>query len=467
MKKTILQSPTKACELDILPTNLVKECVDQLVPTITSIINVSLSSGKVPMLFKKAIVKPLLKKHNLDQNDFNNYRPVSNLPFLSKILEKIVLEQLLQHLDLNGMRENFQSAYRTLHSTETALLRVFNDIIISLDSGNVCLLSLLDLSAAFDTIDHDMLLDRLEKSFSITGNVLSWFESYFKNRSQCVKAKLLYSNEVNLPHGVPQGSVLGPILFTIYSQPVVSIISKHNLQYHQYADDTQLYKSLPSGQLHALVETTEKCISDLKVWMTKNKLQLNESKTEIVLFGKSSDLKKIVNPVLEISSTKIVTSQKAKNLGIIFDENLSMTDHVSLLCRSLYIEISRISLVRNYLSFDVTVALMVSLVLSKLDYGNALLSGVSLDQLGKLQRVQNHAAKLVFRKKKNDHVTPLLKSLHWLPVKERIDYKIASLVFKCLNGLAPQYLIYCIQNTHHGHSDLVTTKFFFLSLKQI
>ena len=117
-----------------------------------------------------------------------------------------------------------------------------------------------------------------------------------------------------------------------------------------------------------------------------------------------------------------------------------MTDHVSSLCRSLYIEISRISLIRKYLSFDVTVSLMVLLVLSKLDYGNALLSGLSLDQLNKLQKVQNHAAKIIFKKKKTDHVTPLLKSLHWLPVKERIDYKIDCLIFKCLNDLAPQYL---------------------------
>ena len=209
------------------------------------------------------------------------------------------MEQLLQYLDLHHLREIFQSAYRALHSTETALLRVFNDIIASLDSGNVCLLSLLDLSAAFDTIDHDLLLHRLKTSFNITGNVLLWFESYLKERTQCVKTKSFYSDEVIMPFGVPQGSVLGPILFTIYTQPVANIIRKHSLQYHQYADDTQLYKAIERDNLPILINITEDCISDLKEWMTKNKLQLNESKTEMVLFGKPADLKKIHHPMLE------------------------------------------------------------------------------------------------------------------------------------------------------------------------
>ena len=174
--------------------------------------------------------------------------------------------------------------------------------------------------------------------------------------------------------------------------------------------------------------------------MTQNKLQLNESKTEIILFGKPAELKKIDNVTLEINSTTIVPSKKAKNLGIIFDEALAMADHVINLCRNLYFEISRINLIRRYLSFEATVTLMVSLVLSKLDYGNALLSGLSLEQLHKLQKIQNHAAKIIYRKNKTDHVKPLLKSLHWLPVKERIDYKISMIVYKCLNNLAPHYL---------------------------
>ena len=440
VKDIILESPSKSCELDSIPTNLMKSCINELLPAITSIINTSLSTGHVPTIFKRAIIKPLLKKHNLDQNDLKNYRPVSNLPFLSKILEKVVLKQLLQHFDLNKLRETFQSAYRALHSTETALVRVFNDIIMSLDSGNVCLLSLLDLSAAFDTIDHNILLNRLKTNFNITGNSLLWFESYLKAQTQCVKVGNAYSDEVVLPFGVPQGSVLGPILFTVYMQPAANIIRNYNLQYHQYADDTQIYKALNIKHLNLLTKTTEDCVSDLKSWMTQNKLQLNESKTEIVLFGKPTDLKKTDNQVLEINSSNVVPSRKAKNLGIIFDQTLSMNDHVSSVCKTLYFEISRISLIRRYLSFDVTVTLMVSLVLSKLDYGNALLSGLSLDQLNKLQKVQNHAAKIIYKKKKNEHVKPLLKSLHWLPVKERIDYKIATIVFKCLNNLAPQYL---------------------------
>ena len=168
VKQIILKSPSKSCELDALPTSLLKESLSDVLPFITKIINVSLSSSIVPPSFKDAIVNPLLKKLDIDQNQFNNYRPVSNLSFLSKILEKVVFSQLMEHIIKNNLRQKFQSAYRMFHSTETALLRVFNDLINALDNGNVCVLTLLDLSAAFDTIDHDILLSRLETSFGIS-----------------------------------------------------------------------------------------------------------------------------------------------------------------------------------------------------------------------------------------------------------------------------------------------------------
>ena len=448
IRKIILESPTKSCELDILPTKLLKECIDEVLPAITVIVNRSLTSGVVPPCFKKAIVKPLLKKPDLDQNDFKNYRPVSNLPFVSKILEKVVLKQLLAHIDMNKMREAFQSAYRPYHCTETALLRVFNDVLAGLDDGNVCLLVLLDLSSAFDTIDHSILLHRLETSFKFSGTALMWFKSYLEDRTQCVKVNNIYSHETLMSYGIPQGSVLGPILFTLYAQPLADIIKHHDLQYHLYADDSQLYKSVPINNMPLAIENIEQCIVNVKTWMVLNKLQLNESKTELIMFGKPIDISKIHSPVLNTNNTaQIMSSTKVKNLGVVFDEHLSMSTYVSSLCKSLYYELRRISMIRKFLTLDVAKTLVISLVLSKLDYGNSLLCGLPMDLLNKLQKVQNHAAKIIFRKKKYDHVSPLLKSLHWLQIQERIDYKIAVLVFKCLSDQAPLYL-----------SDLVNKK---------
>ena len=162
--KYVKASSPKTCDLDPIPTSLLKEYTMELVPYITKIINESLATGVVPDIFKRAIVTPLLKKPGLDKTDLKNFRPVSNLNFLSKILEKVVLVQVLKHVKSNGF-EVLQSAYKMHHSTETALLKVTSDILDLVDDKNLCLLVLLDLTAAFDTIDHEILLSRLKKSF--------------------------------------------------------------------------------------------------------------------------------------------------------------------------------------------------------------------------------------------------------------------------------------------------------------
>ncbi|WP_419649386.1 reverse transcriptase domain-containing protein, partial [Thiolapillus sp.] len=174
LKATILKSKPTSCSLDPLPTSLLLEFIDDLLPTLTNIINFSLSSGTFPSTFRSAVVKPLLKKASLDPNNLKNFRPVSKLSFMSKITEKVVLQQLLAYLTEHKLICPSQSAYRPHHSTETALLKITNDILLALDSGNVSLLTLLDLSAAFDTIDHCILLDRLQHMYGISGTALSW-----------------------------------------------------------------------------------------------------------------------------------------------------------------------------------------------------------------------------------------------------------------------------------------------------
>ena len=226
--------PTKFLKNDFLPI---------LQKTITNIANSSFQSGKFPSVLKTAMVTPLLKKANLDKDVLKNYCPISNIPFLSKVLEKVAAKQIYQHLEQNGMSEKLQSAYKPLHSTETALLRIQNDILTGLNdkTPSGVFLVLIDLSAAFDTVDHHILLDFLRDTLGIKGSALKWIETYLCNRTQQVSIDGILSALIELLFGVPQGSVLGPLKFCMYTLPLGAILRYHRIGYHIYADDTQLY----------------------------------------------------------------------------------------------------------------------------------------------------------------------------------------------------------------------------------
>ncbi|XP_030839454.1 uncharacterized protein LOC756739 [Strongylocentrotus purpuratus] len=214
VRKLITSLPSKHCKLDPIPTWLLKEVLDELLPHITKLFNLSLSSGIVPESFKTSLLLPLLKKPSLDTNGLKNYRPIANLPFLGKVLERIVSLQLKAHIDNLGLFPIHQSAYRNHHSTETATVKVLNDLLLAVDKGNEAVLILLDYTAAFDTINHDLLLHRLENDFSITGTVLQWICSYLMHRTQKVIINDTNSESFPLICGVPQGSVTSGIPHT-------------------------------------------------------------------------------------------------------------------------------------------------------------------------------------------------------------------------------------------------------------
>ena len=391
--------------------------------------------------FKHAIVTPLLKKSNLDPNVLKHYRPVSNLPFLSKILERVVLRQLLDHLAQGDMLEPFQSAYRVFHSTESALLRVVNDLLLACDRGDVSVLSLLDLSAAFDTLDHQILLHRLQTSFGLSGTVLKWFASYLQERTQTVVAQGHKSKETALNYGVPQGSVLGPVLFTMYVQPLSQVIRQFGVDYHMFADDTQLQLSAPPAQFSQILVTAQETIESVKKWMTANKLKMNDEKTEVIPVGTDHRLKIIAGVTsLSLNGFQIDFSHTVRNLGVHLDSSLTMETHVNKLCKTIYLELRRISHIRRFLSLEAAKKIMSAFVLSRLDYCNSLFAGLPYCLLERLQRAQNHAARIILRKRKHDHAKPLLRQLHWLPVCARVEYKVATLCYRSLHGLSPAYI---------------------------
>ena len=257
---------------------LVSKC-KVLLPVLTNIINTSLQSGHFPELWKKALVFPLLKKPGLDLL-FKKFRLVSNLPFVSKLIERAAFNQIHGHMVSNNLYPDAQSAYRRNHSTETALLKVMNDILLNMNKQHVTLLVLLDLSAAFDTVDHSILLKRLSSKLCLNGTALDWFRSYLSGRSQRVCVRGSVSEKFDLRHGVPQGSCLGPLLFTVYASALFDVVRKHLPTVHCYADDSQLYilcsPKEPSGQADA-VAAIEHRTQDIRQWMSQDKLLMNDA----------------------------------------------------------------------------------------------------------------------------------------------------------------------------------------------
>ena len=310
--KIISKCKKSFSELDPLLAKLFYECLDVLLPCITKIYNDSLASGTFPSYFKDSLGIPLLEKPSLDCNNLKNYRPVSNLSFISKELERIVYFQFLNHITANKLIDKFQSAYKPGHSTETALIRVVNDMLNAIDNGNLSLLTLLDLSAAFDTIDHFILLERLQTSFCIDGLPLKWVKSYLSNKHQRVKIDNNLSNVLPILYGVPQGSVLGPLLFSMYIYPLTDVIDDHKLFYHVNADDTQLYCSSSSDQIDSLLDKTSTSADAINLWMSANKLKINNEKIEILLCGTNAKPKSVRPNSLEIGNNIIDFATKVK-----------------------------------------------------------------------------------------------------------------------------------------------------------
>ncbi|PIK38614.1 reverse transcriptase-like protein [Apostichopus japonicus] len=391
--------------LDPLPTWLAKGCSAELILLITNIVNTSMSTGTVPDSFKVAHVTPVLKKTSLDRNCLKNYRPISNLSFVSKVLEKTVLSRLMDYLTQENLLEPYQSAYKSGHSTETALNAVHNFITSKLDEDCFVLLVLLDLSSAFDTVNHSILL---------------------KDCSQIT--------------GVPQGSVLGPVLFSLYLAELSDIIRHHGVHFHHYADDTQLLLAFDKDDVPNAFHKMETCISAVNTWLTTNQLKLNCDKTEFIVFRSRFSEVTPNFPPLTVGKDSINISSTVRNLGAYFDQTMSLENHVTNLCRSANWQLRKISLMRNYLDNKTCEILVHAFVTSKLDFLNSLLFGLPDSTIKKLQKIQNTAARIVKRKGRKCRTTPLLKELHWLPISYRIQYKILLLTFCAHHLERPVYL---------------------------
>ena len=264
------------------------------------------------------------------------------------------------------------------------------------------------------------------------------YDCYLTDRTHYVSLCNHCSDFAPVHSGVPQGSVLGPMLFTMYIMPLSAIIDSHSIIHHSFADDLQLQMSAPPDRISELLHSMQSCISDVKAWATANMLKLNDSKTELMLVT-SKHLHNLPTSIT-IGNAQIPFKQSVKKLGFTLDCHLTMNAHVSNIARTCYFELRRLASIRRFLTSTATATLVSAFVLSRIDYCNSLLFGSTNDVTSHLQRIQNYAARVIFRLPMLSSITIHLKSLHWLPVKVRSTYKIACLSYHCHSSTAPSYV---------------------------
>ena len=437
VKKIVKSIKTNACGVDDISAFFIKISIDYTADILADIINASFSNNFFPTRWKEAIVKPIPKNDNPVQA--SDYRPISLLPAFSKIAEKIAAKQMSTFLKEHKLLDKLQSAYKNAHSTTTALLTVSDDIFKAIDESEVTLLTLLDYSKAFDTANHRLILAKL-KHFGFHEDALSWILSYLSDRKQKVRTDS-DSDWEYISNGVPQGSILGPLLFTVLVSDVSDNITTG--KYHTYADDLQLlltFKAEDSIQAH---ETTNTLLNNIAEYSSNNFLKLNTDKTKYILIGSQGNLKKVSEhdlPPLKLNGDILEKKSSVKNLGVIFDENMSWTDHLNTSICKAYGRLKQAYKFRKFLSLESRFTLIETYILSLFNYGDPLFLNISAKLSNKIQRVQNSCMRFVFGLRKYDHISPAFGKNKTLNMENRRKMHALILMHKITIGEAPEYL---------------------------
>ena len=326
IKKVVKTIKTNACGVDDISAYFIKISIEHTADILADIINSSFTNKSFPSRWKQAIVKPIPKVTN--PTKASDYRPISLLPAFSKIAEKVAAKQMSIFLQEHKLLDKLQSAYRSSHSTTTALLSVSDDIFKALDNSEIALLTLLDYSKAFDTANHKLILAKL-KHFGFHEDALSWVTSYLSNRKQMVRTDS-DSAWATIQNGVPQGSILGPLLFTVLVSDVSENITTGS--HHTYADDLQLLLTFKPEAAANAFETTNTVLNNIANYSSNNFLKLNTDKTKYIAIGSQRNLKNLSQqelPDLKLNGDILERKDNVKNLGVIFDENMFWTNHIN------------------------------------------------------------------------------------------------------------------------------------------
>ena len=440
LQRTLSSMNNKTSRTDPIPTSTIRQSLYLLAPILLQIINLSISQNIFPDDLKNALITPILKSETKDPDEFQNYRPISNLQFLSKLLEKVLHCQLTSYIGKYELHGKFQSAYKPDHSCETAIVHIVNEIQGIIESKRNVALVLLDLSSAFDTVDHQLLIDRLEKQFFIGGEALQLITSYLHQRTFSVIIDECSSRPHNLQYGVQQGSILGPLFYSLYTRTLEDIVKSHGLKVHLYADDCSIYFPYVENNQNEAERKLAKCVDDIKAWMGRSFLKLNTEKTSIMLF-KSNGSKQVIPLCLMESGKQIQPDVTVKLLGVVLGSSLNFEEFANKKIQTCNFHLRNLRAIKNCIPRKTRIVLVTSLICSTLDYCNSLLICAPGYVLTRLQKVLNKAVRFIFDVRLREHISPYLYSLHILPVSYRVKFKASTIAYKLVNGNAPSYLM--------------------------
>ena len=431
---------------------IIQSLMPRIHSVLTHIINFSFETSVFPEQWKKGIIKPIPKVCvPLSPSDFS---PISILPALSKIIEKLVNIQIVKYLTLHSLLDPYQSAYKANHSTQTTLLKLSEDIYDCIDDSEITLLVLLDFSKAFDTVNHKLLLAKLE-ILGFQENTRKWILSYLSGRSQKVQTEKDSSDWSPILNGVPQGSILGPLLFTILISDMR--VSIWNGSYITYADDTNLYWESPIDTINCTLKTAGEVISSVAKYCSDNCLRLNEAKCKYIFIGTRPGINKL-NTMdlidLKINNIPMERLTDVKVLGLNINEVLSWRKQVNSCVGKAMSNFNQMSRYKRFLNQESKIKLCESIVLSQFNYCDVVYSNLDQFLKNKIQKIQNLCIKFIFDLRRKDHCDYnfFRKQLKWLDMNQRRVKHGLTLIYKILHGLAPNYLAdsFCLVNEIHS-----------------
>ena len=425
---------SKATGLDKISARLLRECADLVASSLCCIFNRSITSGIFPTEWKFTKVVPLFKQG--ERSDLNNYRPISIIPVVAKVFERIVYNQFYEYLTENNLISSSQSGFRSFHSTATALLEATDSWAFNIDKGNVNAVVFLDLKKAFDTVDHTILLSKL-KAFGVTGVTYNWFNSYLDDRKQKCFVNGCLSDSKPLLCGIPQGTILGPLLFLLYINDLPNCLSIS--QPRMYADDTHL--TFASNDVTILEENMNNELTKVSEWLIANKLTLNRSKTEFMLLGSRQRLSTLSGPLsFSINGDSIKQVEFAKSLGVYIDKNLTWNLHITNISKKIASGIGILKRSRSFVPFKTLLCIYNSLVQPHFDYCSVVWGNCNKTLASKLQKLQNRAARVLTSSSYDANADDLIARLGWNKLDVQFKFQTAVMVYKSLNGLALDYL---------------------------